>query len=82
MGQATLQTDRIQPVPLSELHLEHEIELDSDPEVMRFLGAGRARTRREVEDLHRHRLSVGQPVPGLGFWVGFVDGKFVGRCAR
>lgn len=78
MGQSMLTTERLSLVPLSELHLEHEVELDSDPEVMRFLGAGRARTRSEVEDLHRHRLSAGQRVPGLGFWVGFVDDAFIG----
>lgn len=78
MGQAVLRTERIELVPLSERHLEHEVELDSDPEVMRFLGAGRARTRSEVVGLHRQRLDAGQDVPGLGFWVGFVDGEFVG----
>lgn len=78
MPQATLQTERIRLVPLSEEHLAHEVELDSDPEVMRYLGAGRARTREEVEALHRGRLAAGRRVPGLGFWAGFVDGAFVG----
>lgn len=78
MSQATLQTDRIRLVPLSDEHLEYEIELDSDPEVMRYLGNGRARTREEVEVLHRRRLATASRVPGLGFWAGFVDGEFVG----
>ena len=78
MPQATLQTDRIRLVPLSDEHLEHEVELDSDPEVMRYLGNGCARTREEVEVLHRHRLATASRVPGLGFWAGFVDGEFVG----
>lgn len=78
MGQATLQTARLRLVPLSDEHLEHEVELDSDPEVMRYLGSGQARTREEVEDLHRHRLATAQRVPGLGFWVGLADGEFVG----
>lgn len=76
--QATLRTPRIELVPLSDEHLDHEYELDSDPAVMRYLGDGRPRTRQEVESLHRHRLSVAQTVPGLGFWCGFVDGQFVG----
>ncbi|WP_169950473.1 GNAT family N-acetyltransferase [Microbispora sp. H11081] len=77
MSQAILRTERVELVPLSDEHLEHEVELDADPEVMRYL-AGRARTREEVEDLHRRRLAVADRVPGLGFWAGFVDGRFVG----
>jgi RimJ/RimL family protein N-acetyltransferase len=46
MSQATLKTERILLVPLSEEHLEHEVELDADPEVMRYLGHGRALARR------------------------------------
>ncbi|GAA3162819.1 GNAT family N-acetyltransferase [Planomonospora alba] len=76
MPQATLRTGRLLLVPLSDDHLEHEIELDSDPEVMRYLGP--ARTREEVEVLHRRRLAVAGRVPGLGFWAGSVDGEFVG----
>jgi RimJ/RimL family protein N-acetyltransferase len=77
MAQATLKTDRLVLVPLSDEHLEHEVALDSDPEVMRYL-EGRARTRAEVEVLHPKRLAAGRRVPGLGFWAGFVDGEFVG----
>jgi RimJ/RimL family protein N-acetyltransferase len=78
MCQVVLQTHRIQLIPLSDEHLEHEVELDADPEVMRYLGAGRARTREEVEELHRGRLAIAGRVPGLGFWAGFVDREFVG----
>ncbi|GAB3156272.1 GNAT family N-acetyltransferase [Microbispora hainanensis] len=77
MSQPILQTDRITLVPLSDDHLEHEIELDADPEVMRYL-TGRARTREEVEALHRQRLAAAHSAAGLGFWAGFVDGRFVG----
>jgi RimJ/RimL family protein N-acetyltransferase len=77
MSQATLQTGRIRLVPLSDEHLEYEVELDSDPEVMRYL-TGRARRRDEVEALHRARLASADLVPGLGFWVGFVGAAFVG----
>lgn len=73
-----LHTRRIRLVALSDEHLEHEVELDSDPEVMRYLGSGRARTREEVEQLHRGRLAVAACAPGLGFWAGFVEGDFVG----
>jgi RimJ/RimL family protein N-acetyltransferase len=78
MCQATLRTRRIHLIPLSDEHLEHEIELDADPEVMRYLGSGRARTPEEVAKLHRSRLAIADRVPGLGFWAGFVDSQFVG----
>ncbi len=78
MGQVPLQTSRMQLVPLADEHLGHEVEVDSDPEVMRYLGSGRARTRQEIEALHRVRLAVPARAPGLGFWVGFVDARFVG----
>jgi RimJ/RimL family protein N-acetyltransferase len=76
MAQATLRTARIRLVPLSDDHLEHEVELDADPEVMRYLGP--PRSRQEVESFHRRRVAAATKVPGLGFWVGFVDGAFVG----
>jgi RimJ/RimL family protein N-acetyltransferase len=77
-SQRTLRTGRLVLVPLAEEHLEFEVELDSDPEVMRYLGSGTARTRAEVERYHRYRLAAAELVPGLGFWAGFVDGQFVG----
>lgn len=75
--QTTLQTDRIRLVPLSEEHLDFEIELDSDPEVMRYLTRGE-RTRAQIEKSHGMRLATAEPVPGLGFWAGFVREEFVG----
>ncbi|GAA1000791.1 GNAT family N-acetyltransferase [Acrocarpospora macrocephala] len=78
MAQTTLRSSRILLVPLADEHLEHEVELDADPEVMRYLGDGRPRTRETVELLHRQRLAVADYVPGLGFWAGFVEGTFVG----
>ncbi len=76
--QATLTTARIELLPLAEHHLEHEVELDADPAVMRYLGDGRPRDRAQVEESHRRRLAVAALVPGLGFWAGFVSGEFVG----
>jgi RimJ/RimL family protein N-acetyltransferase len=75
--QQTLHTERITLVPLADGHLEWEIELDSDPEVMRYL-SGRASTREEVEASHATRMAAAQKVDGLGFWVGLVDDEFVG----
>ena len=78
MPQATLRTPRLLLVPLAEEHLELEVELDSDPEVMRYLGNGRARSREQVERHHNLRLAAAEAVPGLGFWVGLLDGDPVG----
>ena len=78
MSQVPLHTARITLVPLADEHLAHEVELDSDPEVMRYLGDGRARTRAAVEEQHRRRIATAALVPGLGFWAGFVAGDFVG----
>jgi RimJ/RimL family protein N-acetyltransferase len=75
--QQTLRTERITLVPLADEHLEWEVELDSDAEVMRYLG-GRARTREEAEAAHERRIADAQRVDGLGFWVGLVGGDFVG----
>ena len=77
MPQQTLQTERITLVPLADEHLELEVELDSDPEVMRYR-SGRASTREEVAAGHARRIAAAQKVDGLGFWVGFVDDDFVG----
>jgi RimJ/RimL family protein N-acetyltransferase len=76
--QASLHTRRLTLVPLAEEHLDHEVELDSDPEVMRYLGHGTARSRAEVERYHRYRLAAANLVPGLGFWIGFEEDRFVG----
>ncbi|GAB2601305.1 GNAT family N-acetyltransferase [Kribbella endophytica] len=77
MEQPGLRTGRLELVPLGDEHLELEVLLDSDPEVMRYLG-GRARPRGEVEAAHRRRLEDARRNPGLGFWVGFDDDGFVG----
>jgi RimJ/RimL family protein N-acetyltransferase len=77
MPQPTLQTERITLVPLADEHLEWEVTLDADPEVMRYL-TGRASTREEVEVSHLRRMAAAQKIDGLGFWVGLADGVFVG----
>ena len=66
-----LRTERLLLVPLADRHVELEVELDSDPEVMRYLG-GRARSRDEVLESHARRISLADPVYGLGFWMAFA----------
>jgi RimJ/RimL family protein N-acetyltransferase len=75
--QPTLHTQRLRLAPLADEHLEFEIELDADPEVMRYI-AGRPRSPAEVQHAHRRRLAAAEEVPGLGFWAGFTGEEFVG----
>jgi RimJ/RimL family protein N-acetyltransferase len=73
-----IHTQRLQLVPLADRHLDLEVELDSDPEVLRYL-SGRAHTRDEVTDSHAQRMALGRKVPGLGYWMAFAtNGNFVG----
>jgi RimJ/RimL family protein N-acetyltransferase len=74
-----IHTERLRLVPLADEHLGLEVELDSDPEVLRFI-AGRARTPDEVARSHAERMALGRKVPGLGFWIAFTraGGEFVG----
>ncbi|GAB6903012.1 GNAT family N-acetyltransferase [Kineosporia succinea] len=78
MTQATLRTHRLTLVPLAESHLDHELELDSDPQVMRYLFNGRPRPREDIVTSHQRRLQVARSSSGLGFWAGFTEGAFVG----
>jgi RimJ/RimL family protein N-acetyltransferase len=90
--QPVLRTDRLLLVPLAEHHLDLEVVLDSDPEVLRFL-YGRARSRAEVTKSHAERMALGRAVDGLGYWIAWgrdggrrgsvapgceEDGEFVG----
>ncbi len=79
MPRPILRTARLSLVPLADRHLELEVELDADPEVLRHLW-GRARTRDEVLVSHAERMALGDEVDGLGYWVAFeqAGGEFVG----
>jgi RimJ/RimL family protein N-acetyltransferase len=92
MPQPMLRTARLLLVPLADRHLELEIELDSDPEVLRYI-AGRPRSRDEVVASHARRMALADKVDGLGYWMAFGpesgtragpppdredDGEFVG----
>ncbi len=70
MPQPILRTERLLLVPLADRHLELEVQLDSDPEVLRYL-YGRARSRDEVVEAHAQRLDLAGTVDGLGYWMAF-----------
>jgi RimJ/RimL family protein N-acetyltransferase len=77
VSQARLRTARLDLVPLTDEHLPLEIELDADPEVLRYLWP-RARTADEVKPAHQRRLARARPVDGLGVWMGFARDSFIG----
>lgn len=78
MPQTPLRTDRLDLVPLSDKHIEFEVELDADPLVLRYLHP-RARTRDEVVAAHAERMKRATRVDGLGLWVGLSQQReFVG----
>jgi hypothetical protein len=63
--QPVLWTARLLLVPLADRHLDLEIQLDSDPEVLRYLG-GRAQSAAEVAESHARRMTLTARVDGLG----------------
>ncbi|MEV0898266.1 GNAT family N-acetyltransferase [Actinoplanes sp. NPDC049802] len=78
MPQPTLYTERMVLLPLTDEHLELEVELDADPEVLRYID-GRARTPEEVAEYHARRMELGRRVDGLGYWVAAErTGEFAG----
>jgi RimJ/RimL family protein N-acetyltransferase len=79
--QPILRTDRLLLTPLADRHIELEVQLDSDPEVLRHIG-GRARTRDEVVASHAQRMARAGKVDGLGYWMAFgSDGGAPGSLA-
>lgn len=77
-GRPTLRTRRLRLAPMTEEHLPLLVELDSDPEVLRYI-LGRARTPMEATAFWGPLCRDQTPDSvGLGFWVGFVGAEFVG----
>ena len=72
MPQPVLRTDRLVLEPLADEHLDLEIDLDSDAEVLRYLSL-RAHTPEETKVRHAQRMERGREVDGLGMWMGFLD---------
>ena len=81
MSSPVLCTTRLLLVPLADRHVDLEAELDSDPEVLRYLD-GRARSRDEVLVSHARRMELAGLVDGLGYWMAFgSDGGARGSVA-
>ncbi|WP_141217102.1 GNAT family N-acetyltransferase [Rhodococcus sp. 14-2483-1-2] len=78
MSRPVLNSSRIELRPMTLQHLPLLHGLDSDPLVMEFL-LGRARTSQEIDEFWAPRCAdrVADQV-GLGWWVGFEGGTFLG----
>ena len=74
----TLTTGRLLLEPLTLGHTELLVELDSDPEVLRFI-FGRGLSRAEVVDTWMPtRTRPDADARGLGYWVGHAGPEFLG----
>lgn len=73
-----LTSERVRLVPMAPEHLPLLHRLDTDAEVMRYL-LGRARSPAEVEAFWAPICSNrDMDALGLGWWVGFQGGEFLG----
>jgi RimJ/RimL family protein N-acetyltransferase len=68
MTHPVLTTERLVMRPLTSEHLELEVQLDLDADVMAHVG-GPAGSRADVERSHARRMELGSRVDGLGFWM-------------
>jgi RimJ/RimL family protein N-acetyltransferase len=80
-GEVLLETERLVLRRFTQDDAEHLIDLDGDPEVMRFLNGGQPTPRHiiETEILPRFLRYDGR-FPGFGFWaaVDKASGEFLG----
>jgi len=73
-----LSTERLELRPVEEADLGLLIELNADPAVMAYI-RGRAATADETRAEWSQRLThQSDPSRGLGYWLGFEAGDFVG----
>lgn len=78
MSQSTLTTARLEMVPLGREHGDFLYQLDSNPDVMKYIGYGKPLTAEESGIVLNHLLDTAMPGSGLGTWAGFAGGEFVG----
>jgi RimJ/RimL family protein N-acetyltransferase len=79
--QVFLETDRLLLRRFTETDVEHLVDLDSDPAVMRYITGGRSTSREEVEhDILPAFLRYYERFAGFGFWavIEKATGEFLG----
>jgi RimJ/RimL family protein N-acetyltransferase len=73
-----LSSERLELRPVNAADIGALIELNGDPDVMTYI-RGRASTPAETKAEWRQRLNhQSKPALGLGYWLGFEAGVFVG----
>jgi len=74
-----LRTDRLHLVDITPQHLDALVELDSDPEVMRYLTGGKPTPRQDYlgDDGLLARM-MAYPQPDVGYFAALESGRFVG----
>ncbi|MGB0368174.1 MAG: GNAT family N-acetyltransferase [Flavobacteriales bacterium] len=76
----TLETDRLLLKPLEAKHIDNLTDLDSDPEVLRYITDGEIRDRKHQEEAIPRVMKYMQENPGLGLWVAYLKDtdEFIG----
>ena len=81
----TVRTERLVLRRVSaDVDVDNFVDLDSDPEVMRYLSGGAPTPREEVErEIMPALIAEYERTPGFGLWAAEVDGEYVGWfCLR
>lgn len=78
MVQAILKTGRLTMVPLAPEHKDFLYELDSNPEVMKHIGYGKALDAKDSAIVHKLLMETASPGTGCGCWVGYSSNEPVG----
>jgi RimJ/RimL family protein N-acetyltransferase len=72
MPRPIVTSERMNLLPMTSEHLPLLVELDSDPEVLRYI-IGRARSASEALEFWKPRCAdTGPDEIGLGYWIGFA----------
>ncbi|MFA6297615.1 MAG: GNAT family N-acetyltransferase [Nocardioides sp.] len=78
LSRPVLTTERLRLEPLTVAHTELLVELDSDPEVLRYI-FGRSLSRREVVTTWLpRRVRPEADARGIGYWVGYAGDEWLG----
>ena len=76
----TVETERLLLVPLEMKHIDNLSDLDSDPEVLRYITDGIPRDRKHQEEAVPRVIKYMQENPGLGLWIAYLkeSREFIG----
>lgn len=78
MVQEVIQTRRLSLEPLAPQHKDALYELDSNPDVMKYIFTGIPLKPEESTMVFDHLRSIPESNDGLGCWVGYDGDEFVG----